>query len=219
MSELALSGDKRMATDEVCHILKCDRTTLMRNWREIETCAGATQVKVIENGKPTYWTEAEVTLLLEKIKGNANNQHKLQSQIVGVETSQSRALRIELLHKQIEAELEAEIVELKANAESNKPKVEFFDQVVGSGDALQMRDVAGVLNMNGWGRNSIFDLLRQQGVLDIRNIPYRKYQDQGYFRVIEQKWTDKEGETHISLKTLVYQRGIDFIRKLVQETA
>jgi hypothetical protein len=27
----------------------------------------------------------------------------------------------------------------------------------------------------------------------------------GYFRVIEQKHTDKEGETHINLKTLVYQ--------------
>jgi phage antirepressor YoqD-like protein len=55
--------------------------------------------------------------------------------------------------------------------------------------------------------------------LDSRNIPYRKFQDQGYFRLIEQRWTDKEGETHISLKTLVYQRGVDFIRKLIGEAA
>jgi hypothetical protein len=29
------------------------------------------------------------------------------------------------------------------------------------------------------------------------------------------KWTDKEGETHISLKTLVYQKGIAYISALI----
>jgi phage antirepressor YoqD-like protein len=77
-----------------------------------------------------------------------------------------------------------------------------------------MRDVAGVLNINGWGRNKIFEYLRKQDVLDDRNVPYREFQDRGYFRVIEQKWTDGEGETHISLKTLVYQKGVDYIRRL-----
>ena len=112
---------------------------------------------------------------------------------------------------------EAEIAGLKAKAEADRPKVEFFDQVADSSDALQMRDVAGVINLHGWGRNSIFELLRKNRILDDRNIPYREYQDQGYFRVIEQKWTDKNGDTHINLKTLVYQRGVDFIRRLIQE--
>jgi phage antirepressor YoqD-like protein len=79
-----------------------------------------------------------------------------------------------------------------------------------------MRDVAAALNIPDLGRNKIFELLRKKGVLDDRNIPYREYQDRGYFRVIEQKWTDKEGETHINLKPLVYQRGIDFIRKVLK---
>jgi hypothetical protein len=35
--------------------------------------------------------------------------------------------------------------------------------------------------------------------------------------VIEQKWTDAEGETHINLKTLVYQQGVDYIRKLINQ--
>jgi phage antirepressor YoqD-like protein len=191
----------------------------MRNWREIETCAGATQVKKIENGKPTFWTEPEVTLLLEKMKGNANNQSGLPSRLEGIETRQSRVLQLQILQKQMQDIYEAEIAELKAKTEADRPKVEFFDQVANSGDALQMRDVAGVLNLPCWGRNTIFDFLRKKEVLDSRNIPYRKFQDQGYFRVIEQKWTNNEGETHISLKTLVYQRGVDFIRKLIQEAA
>jgi phage antirepressor YoqD-like protein len=47
------------------------------------------------------------------------------------------------------------------------------------------------------------------------NKPYQKYIDNGYFRVIEQKWTRPDGETVISFKTLVYQKGIDYIRKIV----
>jgi anti-repressor protein len=94
-----------------------------------------------------------------------------------------------------------------------EPKAAFFDQVADSQDALQMRDVAAALNIPDMGRNKIFELLRKKNILDERNVPYREYQDRGYFRVVEQKWTDKEGETHISLKTLVYQRGMDFIRR------
>ena len=211
--------ETRMTTAEVCQTLGCDKATLLRNWREIETVAAPATVKKIEHGKPAYWSEAELTLLLEKMKGNANNQHTLQENLQGIETSQSRAFRIELLHKQIEAELQAEIAELQAKAESDRPKVEFFEQVADCADALQMRDVAGVLNIQGWGRNKLFEFLREKDVLDDRNIPYREYQDRGFFRVIEQKWTDKEGETHINLKTLVYQRGVDFIRKMIREAA
>jgi hypothetical protein len=32
---------------------------------------------------------------------------------------------------------------------------------------------------------------------------------------VEQKWTDSHGEVRISVKTLVHQRGVDYIRKLL----
>ncbi len=96
-------------------------------------------------------------------------------------------------------------------------KADFYDQVAGSADAIEMREVAAVLNRNGWGRNKVFELLRKLKVLDDENLPYRRYQDAGYFRVIEQKFTDATGETKISLKTLVYQRGIAFIGRLLRQ--
>jgi anti-repressor protein len=71
-----------------------------------------------------------------------------------------------------------------------EPEAAFFDQVADSKDAINMRNVAAILNMHGWGRNKIFKLLRKKGILDDRNLPYREYQDRGYFRVIEQQWTD-----------------------------
>lgn len=96
------------------------------------------------------------------------------------------------------------------------PKAEFYDQVAGSADAIEMREVAAVLNRNGWGRNKVFSFLRQTKILDENNLPYRHYQDEGYFRVVEQKYTDATGETRISLKTLVYQKGIEWIRRLLK---
>jgi anti-repressor protein len=47
------------------------------------------------------------------------------------------------------------------------------------------------------------------------NKPYQKYIDGGYFRVIEQKYTRSDGEIVITFKTLVYQRGVAFIKKLI----
>ena len=46
-------------------------------------------------------------------------------------------------------------------------------------------------------------------------MPYQKYIDCGWFRVIEQKYT-KNGEEHISIKTLVYQKGVDAIRRKIE---
>ena len=80
-----------------------------------------------------------------------------------------------------------------------------------------MSEVAKVLNYPGYGRNRLFEFLRNKKVLMANNIPYQKYVDCGYFRVIEQKYTKPSGDTAINIKTLVYQRGINFIKKLLDK--
>ncbi len=96
-----------------------------------------------------------------------------------------------------------------------KPKAEFFDAVTDSKSAISMGDVAKILDM-GVGRNKIFELLRKKKVLQNNNIPYQTFIDNGYFRVIEQKYDKGCGETCINLKTLVFQKGVDYIRRLVE---
>lgn len=98
--------------------------------------------------------------------------------------------------------------------EVQKPKVEFFDSVADSKTAVPMNDVAKVLSIKGYGRNNLFEYLRNNKVLMNNNRPYQKYVDAGYFRVIEQHY-QRNGEEQISFKTLVYQRGIDFIRRML----
>ena len=93
-----------------------------------------------------------------------------------------------------------------------KPKIEFFNAVADSKDAVPMNEVSKVLAVKGMGRNNLFEFLRNQKILMNNNIPYQKYVDLSYFRVVEQKYM-KQGEECITFKTLVYQRGLDFIRK------
>lgn len=99
--------------------------------------------------------------------------------------------------------------------EINRPKVEFFDTVAGSNDAVSMNKVAKCLNFAKMGRNNLFKFLREKNVLMSNNLPYQQYIDSGHFRVIEQKYTGKDGMPQINYKTLVYQKGLDYIRRLL----
>lgn len=78
-----------------------------------------------------------------------------------------------------------------------------------------MDQVAKVLAIPSIGRNKLFELLRNMGVLQSNNIPYQAYIDRGYFRTIEAKYTKPNGDTCINIKTLVYQKGVDYIRSRV----
>lgn len=113
------------------------------------------------------------------------------------------------LKEEREARIKAE-----RQIEVDKPKVEFFDQVADSKDAIDIGSAAKVLNL-GIGRNRLFEVLRDKRILMNDNKPYQTYIDRGYFRVIEQKYTKPDGSTNISIKTLVYQRGLDYIRKVL----
>ena len=101
---------------------------------------------------------------------------------------------------------------LQADNERMKPKEEFFDAVTDSKDAIDMGQVAKVLNYPKIGRNKLFEILRENGILQQNNQPYQTYIDRGYFRVVEQKFEPTPGEIRINIKTLVFQKGIDYIR-------
>ncbi len=93
------------------------------------------------------------------------------------------------------------------------PKVEFYDEVVDSKDALPMDRVAKLLNI-GIGRNRLFAFLREKKVLMPNNTPYQKYVELGWFRCVESKFSKPNGDTCINIKTVVLQKGLDGIRKM-----
>ena len=109
---------------------------------------------------------------------------------------------------------DTQIKSLQLTVDNMKPKADFFDAVADSKTAVSMNDVAKVLDVKGYGRNKLFQYLRDNNILDSWNKPYQRYVDSGWFRLIEQRYM-KNGEQTIGFKTLVYQKGIDQIRKML----
>lgn len=92
------------------------------------------------------------------------------------------------------------------------PKAAFHDAVTQSPDTLDFAQVAKILNIPGMGRNNMLLELRERGVLRYDNSPYQVYVDRGYFKQVEMPFT-RGNIVGVGLKTVVFQKGVDFIRK------
>jgi anti-repressor protein len=95
------------------------------------------------------------------------------------------------------------------------PMVDFYKSVTGSKSTIDMAKAAKVLNYHCIGRNTLFEILRKSNVLQKDNTPYQEYVDRGWFRLVESKYTKPDGSTCISLKTVVFQKGLDGIAKIL----
>ena len=108
------------------------------------------------------------------------------------------------------------ISNLEYKIEKDKSKVEFYDDVVDSTTTFEISKVAKMLNFIQVGRNNLFEILREQGILQRDNTPYQSYVDRGWFRLIETKYTKPNGDVQLNYKTVVYQKGIEHIAKLLK---
>jgi phage antirepressor YoqD-like protein/AraC-like DNA-binding protein len=141
-----------------------------------------------ENGKQTLLDEKQVAIIVEAMKQAQHNQTKdtFQASIEGMETSKSRAVRLAVLaekrlelEKQFNAELQAEIDELKAKNAELKPKAEVLDKITASESDISVRELAAILAVPGLGQNNLFLRLREDGYIDGFNRPYRQYIEMG----------------------------------------
>lgn len=147
------------------------------------------------------WVTSEVLPSIRKNGGYIAGQETLSDEELMAKALMVAQRTIENKNKQI-AEM--------------KPKVDFYNDVTGSTDTIDIASVAKVLNVPNMGRNKLFAFLREKNILNKRNEPYQCFVDKGYFRQVESKW-EHDGTIHINLKTVVFQKGLDFIRKLVLE--
>lgn len=109
------------------------------------------------------------------------------------------------------------IEEQKQKLIEAEPKVEFYDTVTGSDTTIDLGQAAKVLNYKGLGRNKLFQYLRDKDILMSGNTPYQKYVDAGYFRLIETTWNTPNNDSMIYLKTVIYQKGLDFLSKVIEK--
>jgi phage antirepressor YoqD-like protein len=183
MNEMAFSG-KAMTVKEVADVLGVSERAIQIHYKELHPNETNFAGQNSKNGRiPLQLTEQDVTGIKKRMRLTT----KVAGAITDLEAAEMLLKSAEHFKARFEQERKLRI-ETESKLAIAEPKAAFFDQAADSQDALQMRDVAAALNIPDMGRNKIFELLRKKNILDDRNVPYREYQDRGYFRVVERKW-------------------------------
>ena len=200
-----------MSTKELADALGVSKDTINSTVEKLELNGVLRRVYILRNSQNGYlFDEEQATLIKQEIQKHHNlATRQIDNVSTEVEENQVIAKAIGILQRRL-SDAEKEVEKLK-------PAAEFAYQICSSKDAIDIGNCAKVLNRN-IGRNNLFEFLRNRKILQQDNIPYQKYIDSGYFRVIETKYTIPSGETKISLKTLVLQKGVAYINKLLRES-
>lgn len=111
-------------------------------------------------------------------------------------------------HKQL---VELETRPLIETIEEQKPLVDFASTVHEAGNAITIGEFAKILREEKGikiGRNILFQRLREFKVLDKKNLPYQKFLDKGWFKVIEKTMkVDNDEDFRLYVQTLITGKG------------
>lgn len=208
MNEIA--ERKLMTGKELAEVLGVSKDTINATVERLDVDGVLRRVDIARNTQGGYlFSEYQATVIKQEIQKHHNLANR-QIDNVSTEAEENQMIA------QAMAILNRRIQDANKEIERLKPAAEFAYQICSSKDAIDIGNCAKVLNRN-IGRNNLFEFLRNKKILQSDNIPYQKYIDSGYFRVIETKYTKPSGETKISLKTLVLQKGVAYINKLLKE--
>ncbi|MBR6538072.1 MAG: phage antirepressor [Lachnospiraceae bacterium] len=217
---VTIGGEPWFVAKDICEVLKHTNPTVAMQMLEEDE---RTKVSLGRAGETNVINESGLYALI--IKSNLPSAKKFRKWVTSEVLPSIRrtgTYNLPGTYKEALIQLVAQVEENEKLALENselKPKAEFFDAVADSKTAFSMQEVAKVLAIKGYGRNNLFEFLRNEEILDRYNVPYQRYVDCGWFRVIEQKYM-RDGEPCVSTKTLVYQKGVDAIRKrIMQKTA
>lgn len=215
MNEIA--ERRLMSGKELAEVLGVSKDTINATVERLELDGVLRRVDIARNTQGGYlFSEWQATAIKQEIQKHHNLANR---QIDGVSTeleeNQMIAQAFTILQRRNE-ELSKRVEAAEKENEKLKPAAAFAYQICSSKDAIDIGNCAKVLN-HKIGRNNLFEFLRNKKVLQSDNIPYQKYIDSGYFRVIESKFVTPTGETKINLKTVVFQKGVAYINKLLNE--
>lgn len=104
----AEKANDMMTTRQVAEVLGCSVKTVLNNVGKY------LPNKKIENGKMATFSKAEVTVLLEGMKGNTTNQFNLESRLQGVTTDMTPALMLKQAMELADRAYKMELENLKA---------------------------------------------------------------------------------------------------------
>ena len=191
----------------------------IRSFDFIENQDFVTLSKNLENGGRTIEyaitlnMAKELSMLARSEKGKQARQYfiecelklKEQSTEVALPKNYLEALKALVVSEEHKLKLEDKIKE-------DKPKVDAYDQLMNSDVSISFGQFSRLIRI---GRNKLFELCRENGILiskgDLRNAPYQRYIDAGYFEVIENVLPVKGDKIIHTTLTLITPKGQDYL--------
>lgn len=212
--QLTKADDKRVTLPEIARITGATYRTV---------AAYAQRAGWTENGKQTLLDEKQAAIIIEAMKatdGQGQNQ-TLQENLQGVETSESRHVRIAVLAKrqlevseQLQAELRAEIDELRAENNLQRhiigeltPAKDYVDHILSCPGTLTITQIAADYGMSAKKLNRI---LRDEGIQHLVNdqwILYAEHMSKGYTRSETIQIVRSDGRPDTKMFTRWTQKG------------
>lgn len=152
----------------------------------------------------------ELSMIQRTEKGKQARQYFIQIEKAWNTPEMVMARALQQANKSILCYKE-QIQSLELKIEEDKPKVELADLLLEEDKYFDFEKASKMINIKGWGRNTLFKKFREAGYLDSHNKPYQRYVDAGYFKVVPT--TKKYPDGNIICKTLMSGKVIEKIIK------
>gem|GEM_PF-221499 len=96
----------------------------------------------------------------------------------------------------------------------DKPKVDYYKQERDAENTQSIGDFAKVL---GFGRNKLFEWLRDQNILMHNNKPQQRHINEGHFRVLDKVTTTESGKKVTYTQTVLTGKGKTYVQKRLKK--
>ena len=201
LSDVKSENLTTMSTKELANFLKTSPKVILENAKK------CLPNKKIENGKPTYWNKAEVTVLLDCLKNNPQtNSSDLYLQSKGYETDLTPALKLKKALDLAQEAYEEELQIIRARAELAESVV---NRIADGKGCYTMNQTAKALKLP-YGNIKLFEKLRAMQILNLDNSPKQEQINNGNFKVVVKFINENIGNKPVTLTT---SKGLVYLAK------
>lgn len=154
--------------------------------------------KKIENGKPTYWTKEEVTVLIDFMQNNNNRTDlDLSNRMIGISTDLTPALKLKKALDLAQEAYEEELQIIRARAELAESVVH---RIADGKGCFTINQTAKALKLP-YGNKKLFEKLKALGFLNMDNSPRQQYVNDGSFITVVKHINEHVGNKTVTLVT------------------
>ena len=200
-----LTIGQTMTTKEIAERLNTSPKVILENARK------CLPNKQIENGKPTFWSQAEITILLEQLKTSNPNQNTFTGAVKAVTTELTPALKIKKAFDLMQEGYEEELSLLRAK---NLEQQKIIDRIQNGSGCFTMNQTAKALKLP-YGNIKLYERLRKEGFLNRDNSPTQKQLEAGNFKVVIKYVNEVVGSKSVTLTT---SKGLVYLARKLNTT-